>query len=391
MHEENMIFGRHSVLKRGCSTWDKQQMPQEEYQGRLEIVRQKMTQQGLDALVIYGDNYAYADLCYLTNYFPKVRGGIGVIPRSGTISLLLNIGSRDVPFAKTLTWVDDVRASGQLGRDCADVLKEKGLAQAKVGLVDSGKGMPLPQLEELKESLPQVQWQPSHSMLQPMRLQKSAKELAALREAGRVLNEICDGAREFINPGRREYEIIADIDRLGRDKGVEDIRILTGEKRLQPPSFKMTANAGNHWAVYLAIQHERYWVEVGRTYILSSESKLQSAYQKAQEIVAQMAMQLKRGNSVKVIDETARKQLGEFYATAANYGLGNGIGLNQWEAPYLSEDEARQVGSVSVGASVLNENMTLALRVTFETEGKLILFGDSYEVTPDGPKSLTIK
>ena len=206
-----MIFGRHSVLKRGCSTWDRQQMPQEEYQGRLERLRQQMAQQGLDALVIYGDNYAYADLCYLTNYFPKVRGGIGVIPRSGPISLLLNIGSRDVPFAKSLTWVDDVRASGQLGRDGAEVLKEKGLAQAKVGLVDSGKGMPLPQLEELKESLPQVQWQPSHSMLQQMRLQKSAKELAALREAGRVLNEICDGAREFINPGRKEYEIIADV------------------------------------------------------------------------------------------------------------------------------------------------------------------------------------
>ena len=384
-----MIFSRHSVLKRGCSTWDRQQMPQEEYQSRLESLRQQMPQQGLDALVIYGDNYAYADLCYLTNYFPKVRGGISIIPRSGPISLLLNIGSRDVPFAKSLTWVDDVRASGQLGRDGAEVLKEKGLAQAKVGLVDSGKGFPLPQLEELKESLPQVQWQPSHSMLQQMRLQKSAKELAALREAGRVLNEIWDGAREFINPGRQEYEIIADIDRLARDQGVEDIRILAGEKRLQPPSFKMTVNVGNHWAVYLAIQHERYWVEVGRTYVLSNESKLQSAYQKAQEIVAQMAVQLKPGNSVKAIDETARKQLGEFYATAANYGLGNGIGLNQWEAPFLSEDEARQVGSPSAGAILLNENMTLALRVAFETEGKLILFGDSYEVTPDGPKSLT--
>ena len=49
-------------------------------------------------------------------------------------------------------------------------------------------------------------------MLQQMRLPKSGKELAALRVAGRVLNEICDGAREFINPGRKEYEIIADID-----------------------------------------------------------------------------------------------------------------------------------------------------------------------------------
>ena len=386
-----MIFGRHSVLKRGCSTWDRQQMPQEEYQGRLERLRRQMAQQGMDALVIYGDNYSYADLCYLTNYFPKVRGGIGIISRSGPISLLLNIGSRDVPFAKSLTWVDDVRASGQLGRDGAEVLKEKGLAQAKVGLMDSGKGFPLPQLEELKESLPQVQWMPSHSMLQQMRLEKSARELAALRQAGLVLDGIRKGAQEFIKPGRKEYEIVADIDRLARDKGVEDIRILAGEKRLQPPSFKMTANVGDHWALYLAIQHERYWAEVGRTYVLSGESKIQSAYQKAQEIVGQMAMQLKRGNAVTAIDETARKQLGEFYASAASYGLGNGIGLNQWEAPFLSEAEARQVGSSPTGPASLNENMTLALRVAFENEGKLILFGDSYEVTPDGPKSLTTK
>ncbi len=384
-----MIFGRHSVLKRGCSVWDRQAMPEAEYQSRLESVRQQMVQEGLDALVIYGDNYSYADLCYLTNYFPKVRGGLGLIPRNGAPSLLLNIGSRDVPFAKSLTWVDDVRASGQLGRDAAEALKEKGLSQAKLGIMDSGRGFPLAQLEELKESLPQVQWQPSHSMLQQMRLQKSAKELKALREAGRVLNEISEAARGFIKPGRREYEIVADIDRLARDKGVEDIRILAGERRLQPPSFKMTASMGNHWVLYLAIQHERYWSEIGRTFVLSNDSKLQNAYRTAQQVVAQMALQMKPGGTVAAIDETARKQLGEFYRTAAIYGLGNGIGLDQWEAPYLSEEEARRVGSAPLRATRLNENMSFALRVAFETEGKLILFGDSYEVTPDGPKSLT--
>ena len=101
-----------------------------------------------------------------------------------------------------------------------------------------------------------------------------------------------------------------------------------------------------------------------------------------------MAAQLKPGDAVTAIDEVAREQLGEFYATASMYGLGNGVGLNQWEAPFLSEDDARQVGSPSVGAAVLNENMTLALRVTFETEGRLILFGDSFQVTANGPVSL---
>jgi Xaa-Pro aminopeptidase len=383
-----MIFGRHSVLKRGCSTWDPQQVPRAEFQARLDAVRQEMGRQNLDALVIYGDNYSFADLCYLTNYFPKVRGGIAIVPLDGAISLLLNIGSRDVPFAKTLTWVEDVRASNQVGSDGAKLLKEKGFEKAKIGLADSGQGFPLPQLEEMRNLLPQVNWQACHPMIQPLRLIKTAEELAAMRKAGRVLKEVCDRARDFIKPGRKEYEIIADIDRFARDSGAEDIRILAGEKRLNPPSFKQTANLGTHWAVYLALQDERYWVEGGRTFVLSNDAKLRDAYARAQEIVAEMARQLKPGGAVAAIDDAARRELGEFYATASVYGMANGIGLNQWEAPFLNEDDARQVGAPSVGATTLNENMTLALRVTFESEGKLVLFGDTFEVTASGAKSL---
>jgi Xaa-Pro aminopeptidase len=383
-----MIFGRHSVLKRGCSVWDRRTMPEQEYQSRLAAVRERMAGEDLDALVVYADNYCYADLCYLTNYFPKVRGGIGVIPRAGPISLLLNIGSRDVPFAKTLTWVEDVRASGQVGRDGAELLKEKNLSRAKIGLVDSGKGFPLPQLEELKANLPHVEWKACHPIVEQMRLLKNPTELAVLRQAGCLLNEVCASAQEFISAGRKEYEVVADIDRLARDHGVEDIRILAGAGRLQPPSFKMTAEIGNHWAVYLAVQHDRYWVETGRTYILSEEPKLQGAYQKGQEIVAQMAAQLKPGNSIKAIDDTAREQLGEFYATASVYGLGNGVGLNQWEAPFVTKEDEPEFGTPLMDAGSVHENMTLGLRVVFETEGKLVICGDTYEVTANGPKSL---
>jgi len=383
-----MIFGRHSVLKRGCSTWDPQQVPQELFQSRLNVVREEMAKLDLDALVIYGDNYSFGDLCYLTNYFPKVRGGIAVVPRDGAMSMLLNIGSRDVPFAKTLTWVDDVRASNLVGADGAKLLKEKGFAKATIGLVDSGQGLPLPQLEEMKAALPNVNWQDCAPMLQPLRLLKTAQELAAMREAGRLLQEICAGTGSFIKPGRKEYEIVADIDRLARDKGAEDIRILAGEKRLNPPSFKQAAILGGHWAIYLAVQHERYWAEAGRTFILSGDAKLKNAYHKAQEIVAAMAKQLKPNGTVAAIDETARRELGEFYGMASMYGLANGIGLNQWEAPFLNESDAGEVGATSVGATTLNEGMTLALRATFETEGKLLIYGDSFEVTASGSRSL---
>jgi len=40
-----MIFGRHSVLKRGCSTWDPKEVPQTEFQARLDNVRSEMARQ----------------------------------------------------------------------------------------------------------------------------------------------------------------------------------------------------------------------------------------------------------------------------------------------------------------------------------------------------------
>jgi Xaa-Pro aminopeptidase len=383
-----MIFGRHSVLKRGCSTWNPQEWPQQEFQARVEAVRQAMAQQGLNALVIYGDNYSFADLCYLTNYFPKVRGGIAVVPHDGALSMLLNIGSRDVPFAKTLTWVEDVFASNNVGADGARLLKEHGFAKARIGVSDSGHGFPLPQWEEMRKALPDVTWQNCDFMLSPLRLIKTARELGAMRAAGRLLKELCDGARAFIRTGRKEYEVVADIDRLARDKGVEDIRILAGDIRLNPPSFKQSRNVGDHWAVYLAVQHERYWVEAGRTFVLSGDARMQRAYEKARDVVGRMAAELQPGGAVAAIAKTARGALGEFYETASGYGLGNGIGLDQWEAPFLNEDDARQVGASSMGASTLQENMTMALRVTLKSAGKLVLFGDSFEITASGSRSL---
>ena len=101
-----------------------------------------------------------------------------------------------------------------------------------------------------------------------------------------------------------------------------------------------------------------------------------------------MARQLKTGGAVAAIEEAARRELGEFYAHASMYGLANGIGLNQWEEPFLNENDAREVGATSIGTTKLHPGMTLALRVALQADGKMILYGDSFEVTSSGPKPL---
>jgi Xaa-Pro aminopeptidase len=239
------------------------------------------------------------------------------------------------------------------------------------------------------KALPDASWQDCDSIVASLRLTKSARELAAMRAAGRVLAAISDGARMLIRTGRKEYEIVADIDRLARDKGVEDIRILAGDVGLRPPSFRQAGNVRDHWSVYLAVQHGRYWVEAGRTFVLVEDSGIERAQTKAREVVRAMAAELKPGGSVAAIEDAARGALVESFPTASVYGLGNGIGLDQWEAPFLNEADARQAGA-SGGPRTLAENMTLALRVALEADGKFVLFGESFEITASGARSLLV-
>ena len=384
-----MIYARHSVLKRGCSIWDRKQMPEEEFHERLGKIQRQMAERGLDALIIYGDTWSYADLCYLTNYFPKVRGGLALIPQKGPLSLHLNIGSRDVPFAKSLTFVDDVRASGQVGHDGAKALKELGLERGRVGLVDTGKGLPLPQSEALKGDLPNAQWEDASPLLVQMRLQKSGRELGVIEEVGRVLREISEESKEIIKPGKKEYEIIAELDRLARNKGVEDLRILTGDEKLKPSGEKEIESQQTHMAVYFAVQHRRYWAETGRTYILRQDPKINDLYQKAEKTLRKLAAALRPGKSMAEISRMARQELGEFFPQAVAYGLGNGIGLSQWEPPFFAEGQELRVDAAAHEPSILEKGMVLALRVALQSQGKLILAGDSYEITPSGPRVLT--
>jgi Xaa-Pro aminopeptidase len=157
---------------------------------------------------------------------------------------------------------------------------------------------------------------------------------------------------------------------------------------LQPPSFKQNGSVGNHWALHLAVQHERYWAEAGRTFILADDVQAKAAYEQAQDVVERMTAELRPQNRVAAMEEVGRQQLGECYTVAAMYGLGHGIGLNQWEAPFLNEDDAREVSAPMLETSTLKQGMTLALRVVLNSHGKLILYGSSYEVTEEGPKSL---
>ena len=125
----------HTVLNRGCSTWDRKRMPEAEFRHRLSRVREGMKGQGVDLLLVYGDSWRFGHLAFVTHFIPKNRGALAVVPLEGEPALVVQEPSRNNPFSKTLTWIDEVHSVGKFSQGLGEALKNRNLKPKKVGLV----------------------------------------------------------------------------------------------------------------------------------------------------------------------------------------------------------------------------------------------------------------
>ncbi|TAJ98716.1 MAG: hypothetical protein EPO39_17585, partial [Candidatus Manganitrophaceae bacterium] len=104
----------HTVLNRGCSIWDRERLPEDEFRNRLGQVRRGMKERDVDLLLVYGDSWRFGHLAFVSHFIPKNRGALVVIPLEGEPALVVQEPSRNNPFSKTLTWIDEVRSAMQL-------------------------------------------------------------------------------------------------------------------------------------------------------------------------------------------------------------------------------------------------------------------------------------
>ena len=125
-------------------------------------------------------------------------------------------------------WVKDVRL-GAGGARVAEVLKERGLARSRIGLVGFGPTapgemeglLPLGFHANLLESLPDATIGDFTLAFTDFMLAKSAEEIALLRFAARVSEEACRVMMEAARPGVSEAlvyaETVREIHRWGCD------------------------------------------------------------------------------------------------------------------------------------------------------------------------------
>jgi len=127
---------------------------------------------------------------------------------------------------------------------------------------------------------------------------------------------------------------------------------------LRPPG-PAAVDKGERLLVALAASYQRYWAEIGRTFFLGKPSPESS---KSHDLAKGLFRKLVEGAKVGSSSAVAATFLSEVPVAARNslaaYGLGNGIGLDMSEGPFLGREDSVK----------LQPGMTLTLRVCFSGE-----------------------
>src|SRR5579862_7556974 len=173
----------HPVLKRGALFWDRDLLPAACFAARFARIQSLVAQQGDDAWLLHGDVERYGHVAYFSNFLPRTRSAVALVGARGDPTILVAVGPRDIPAAKTLTWIEDVRTLGHPGRQMCALIEEKGFAKSRIGLVGIEESLPLSEWNAITAGLPQAQWHSRTAAAMGLRQAKDRFEQAALRQA----------------------------------------------------------------------------------------------------------------------------------------------------------------------------------------------------------------
>jgi Xaa-Pro aminopeptidase len=245
----------------GSYTWAQDRLPADEFSLRLD------ERHGFLAVLAYGDVREHAALAYLSNFIPRVRWGMALLPESGDARLLCAMSTRDLPAMRGLTFIADVRSGmGPEWDKAFDPWFERFGAQAAQQLGTLGFDLMAPVLHDaVRRSLGErfvLQRADDLVAVPPQR--KRPRELTLLQASCALLR---DAARVFADSwrdsGEPETAALA-AERAARSRAAQDVRTLIsldGGRTLSPYRGRFEKTAGP-LVGYLAVKLMGYWADL---------------------------------------------------------------------------------------------------------------------------------
>jgi Xaa-Pro aminopeptidase len=352
------------------------------YRARAHDLRRAMEVADIGALLLYGNSW-HADFLRYGSDFGIVEGqGLALFERDGAVTLLLD-DPAEAERARAETPHEVVLAHDLVGT-AKTLLRRDGnrrVAAAPYHLLPHG----------LVRRATELQLSDGGKLIERLLMDKRQEEHVHVRRAAALADRGYEIFRAAARPGRKDYELIAEIERFLRSEGVNENFMIIGVggpevRGMAPPSGKVL-KPGDLVTTELTPCAQGYYAQLCRTLAVGEPSELQlKSFGVFQEALDAGLKAVRAGVTASEVakaenDVFRRHGLGDYVTSEYTRVRGHGVGLFPDQKPQVLEDVAIP----------LTANMTLIVHPnTWHPDVGYLVLGDTIIVTPDGHEALSV-
>jgi Xaa-Pro aminopeptidase len=260
----------HPAIMLGSYVWAQDRLPHDEFVLRLDELRAAMDRNGWPAVLVYGDAREHGALAFLSNFIPRLRWGMALLPRGGEARLLCAMSTRDLPAMRTMTWIADVQSGWEwqetFGPWFERLLGEQHLGERTLELGTIGFDLMASALhEQVRRSLgDRFLLHRADDILAIPSRRKRPRELTMMRASCKVVEAAAKAFAKNWRGSRAPETAALDGERVARSLAAQDVRTLVsldGGRTLVPYQGRFEAKAGPLLG-YIAVKVAGYWADM---------------------------------------------------------------------------------------------------------------------------------
>lgn len=307
------------------------------YEYRIKTLRGKISERGLDAILICDEK----NIFYLTGFLCSARL---IVPVEGDNILLAYLVDYEAAknFAKNVI-IEPVRIGEKIERKVSDIILKRGFKSIGFDRLD------VSEYQKMKKFLGEATIEPLKDLVLSLRKVKDESEIACIKRAAELTSRGMERALEAIRPGVKGWEVAAEAEyemrRLGSDGIAFDTIVCSGPESAYPHGglSEREIMDGDFVVVDIGAKYHGYCADMTRTVIVGEGTRIQKHIHAIVYEAQKIAIGLIRdGVAARDVDNAARKFIEENgYGEYFVHNLGHGVGLDVHEPPILgpiSED-----------------------------------------------------
>lgn len=325
-------------------------------QERIDLLRQDISNSHFDSLLILTDENRH----YLSGFtghdtqFDETAGALLITNNR----LILATDSRyDLQARNEASLYEVVLYKESLPKELPGILADLGTCVLGFESVRLSYLQYQKIVTEIEQSDLDVTLEPAVNMVESLRIRKTDPEIAALRKALWLAEEVFDQCLQKIEPGMTEKQVAWLMEKGMREAGAEALSfptiVASGPNSALPHAIPgdRTVKVGEPLLFDWGARLNGYCSDISRTVVFGEpDETFTKVFQTVLEAQRLAIESIKGGISSKAVDRIARDHIEqEGFGGKFGHGLGHGTGLAIHEAPRLSplKDTRLETGMVT--------------------------------------------